>query len=106
MSVNLHLRFEIHGIKAIHELEDETLRNSIYTEAQKFLEEEGILDQNMIVDFIGQEGVLCGYTTYPIIISRSYLWVPEVTKRWEEMAYRVLGKNCQPKVEVEYPDED
>lgn len=106
MSVNLNISFEIHNIKEIHEEEDETRRNAIYDAAKKFLEEEGILDQDMIVDFLGQEGYLAGYTTWPIIISGAYRWVPDVTKRWEEMAFRVLGPACKPKVEVEYPDED
>jgi len=106
MSVNLNLSFEIHHIKEIHEEEDEIKRNAIYEAAKKFLEEEGILDQDMIVDFLGQEGYLAGYTTSPIIISGAYRWVPDVTKRWEEMAFRVLGPGCKPKVEVEYPDED
>lgn len=106
MSVNLDISFEIHNIAAIHEDETEVKRNEIYEAAKKFLTEEGILDQDMIVDFLGQEGYLAGYTTYPLIISRSYVWVPDVTKRWEEMAKRILGENCQPKVVVDYPDEE
>lgn len=107
MSVNLNISFEIHNIKEIHELDDDDAkRNEIVAATKKFLDDEGILDQDMIVDFIGQEGYLAGYTTGPIIISRSYIWVPDVTKRWEEMAYRVMGPACQPKVVVEYPDED
>ncbi len=106
MSVNLNISFEIHNIKEIHYPRDETKRGAIMAAAEKFLADEGILDQDMLVDFLGQEGYLCGYTTYPLIISRSYLWVPDVTKRWEEMAYRVLGPTCEPKVVVDYPDED
>ncbi len=106
MSVNVNLSFEIHNIKEIHEEEDEVKRNAIYEAAKQFLEEEGILDQDMIVDFLGQEGYLAGYTTWPIIISGAYRWVPDVTKRWEEMAFRVLGPDCKPQVNVEYPDED
>lgn len=106
MSVNLDLSFEIHNIHHIHQEEDEVKRKAIVSAAEKFLQDEGILDQDMIVDFLGQEGYLAGYTTYPIIISRSYVWVPDVTERWEKMAHEVLGPDCDPKVVVEYPDEE
>ena len=106
MSVNLNVSFEIHNIAEIHSQEDETKRNAIYEAAKKFLDDEGILDQDMIVDFLGQEGYLAGYTTFPLVISRSYKWVPEVTERWAKMAIQVLGPDCKPKVEVEYPDEE
>jgi hypothetical protein len=106
MSVNLNISFEIHGIKEIHAQADKLKRNEIYEAANQFLDDEGILGQDMIVDFLGQEGYLAGYTTGPIIISKAYSWVPDVTKRWEEMAFRILGPACQPKVVVEYPDED
>jgi hypothetical protein len=106
MSVNLDISFEIHNIAAIHKDETEMKRNEIYEAANKFLTAERILDQDMIVDFLGQDGYLAGYTTYPLSISRSYLWVPDVTKRWEYMAKSILGATCQPKVVVEYPDEE
>lgn len=112
MSVNLNISFEIHNISHIHTEaamsgeEPNNKRDEIYAAAKKFLDDEGILNQDMIVDFLLKEGYLCGYTTSPIIISRSYEWVPDVTKRWEEMAYRILGPTCQPKVVVDYPDED
>lgn len=105
MSVNLDISFEIHNIEAIHKEETEVKRNEIYAAAKQFLTTEGILDQDMIVDFLGQEGYLAGYTTAPLSISRSYVWVPEVTKRWEDMAKSILGSTCQPKVVVEYEDE-
>jgi hypothetical protein len=105
MSVNLDISFEIHNIAEIHEEEREVKRDAIYEAAKTFLTAEGILDQDMIVDFLGQEGYLAAYTTYPLVISRSYVWVPDVTKRWEDMAKNVLGATCDPKVVVEYPDE-
>lgn len=98
MSVNLHVRFEIHDFV-------ESKRDAIYEAAEKFLIEEGILDQDMILDCLGQEGYICGYTTYPLIISRSYLWIPEVTKRWQDMAQRVNDRPCRAIVDVDYPDE-
>jgi hypothetical protein len=106
MSVNLNISFEIHNIEEIHQEEDELKRNTIYEAAKKFLEEEGILNQDMLVDFLGQEGYLAAYTMSPLIISRSYSWVPDVTKRWEEMAISILGPSCKPIVKVEYPDEE
>lgn len=112
MSVNLNLSFEIHNISHIHTdaamlgEEPGSKRDEIFAAAKKFLDDEGILGQDMIVDFLGKTGYLCGYTTFPIIISRSYEWVPAVTKRWEEMAYRILGPTCEPKLVVDYPDED
>ena len=105
MSVNLDVRFEIHDIKEIHYEEDEVKRNAIFEAANKFLSEEGILDQGMFVDFVGQAGYLSAYTTFPLIISRSYLWVPDVTERWKAMAHSILGASCTPKVVVDYPDE-
>lgn len=107
MSVNLNIRFEIHNIHEIHTREDETKRKEIYQATKDFLDEIGILDQDMIIDFAGQEGNLEAYNAGPpLIISRSYLWIPEVTSRWEELAFRILGPNCKPIVDVDYPDED
>lgn len=42
----------------------------------------------------------------PNIISQSYVWVPDVTARWEAMAIRVSWPSCKPEVVVEYHDED
>ncbi|NOQ75500.1 MAG: hypothetical protein GQ574_26055 [Crocinitomix sp.] len=106
MSVNLNISFEIHNIKEIHSQKDEIKRDEIFEAANKFLAEVGILSQGMIVDFLGQDGNLVGYTTSPIIISRSHLWVPDVTKKWKEMAIRIMGTSCKPFVAVEYPDEE
>ena len=107
MSVNLNISFEIHNIQEIHTGEDETKRNEIYEAAKVFLDEIEILDQDMIIDFAGQDGYLEAYNAgFPLIISRYYLWIPEVTSRWEELAFRILGPTCKPIVDVDYPDED
>ncbi|MNK05506.1 hypothetical protein D3C87_233890 [compost metagenome] len=107
MSVNLNISFEIHNIQEIHTGEDETKRNEIYDAAKVFLDEIGILDQDMIIDFAGQDGNLVAYNAgFPLSISRSYLWIPEVTSKWEELAIRILGPTCKPIVDVDYPDED
>lgn len=71
-----------------------------------FLEAEGVLTQGMIVNFLCKEGYLTGYTTSPIIISRSYVWIPDATARWKAMSHRVLGPSCKPVLVVEYQDED
>jgi len=106
MSINLNISFEVHNIKEIHDEEDETKRNELYKAAKKFLDDEGILDQDMIVDFLEQDGYLAAYTTFPIVVSRSYLWVPDVTERWAEMATKIVSPACKPLVQVEYPDEE
>ncbi|MCE3229388.1 MAG: hypothetical protein K0S32_3939 [Bacteroidetes bacterium] len=105
MSVNLHLSFEIHNIKDIHYMDDDTKRDEIIAAAKKFLTDENLYDQDMMIDFIGQEGYLAGYTSGPpVIISKADAWIPDVTKRWEEMAKSVLGESCQPKLVVENVD--
>lgn len=106
MPVNLNLSFEIHNISEIHNQKDKIKKKEIYEAAKKFLNDEGILDQGMIVDFAGQDGYLAAYTTFPIVISRSYVWLPDVTKRWETLAYSIAGPSCRPMVNFEYPDEE
>lgn len=107
MSVNLNISLEIHNIKHIHESEDESKRDEVFDAAKKLLEKEGILDQDMILDFLGQEGHLAAYNAgNPLIISRSHDWVSRITKEWEEMAISILGDSCKPIVNVEYPDEE
>ena len=100
MSVNLDLSFEIHDY-------DPSRREALLAATTEFLREEGLLDPfDMTVDCLGQTGYICGYTSFPAIISRSYVWVPDVTKRWKEMAERVNGGACRATLEVGYPDEE
>lgn len=106
MSVNLHIRFEIRNISDLHIIPDDPLKKELVKQAENFLRSEDILDQGMVVDFIGENGYLSAYTTYPLIISGSYKWVPYVTDGWKALAHRVMGPECQPSVTVDYPDED
>jgi hypothetical protein len=104
MSVNLNLSFEIHNIKDIHAQPDESKRREILAAAKTFIQGEGLLE-DMEIDFIGQDGYLAAYTTSPVIISGFGRWQPDVEKRWEEMAVRVLGTDCKTKVKMDSPDE-
>ena len=111
MSVNLDVSFEIHNITAIHNEATDDKRQAVIKAAEDFLKEEYLYDQDFVVDFLGQEGYLAAYSTFPIIISRSYKWVPEVTERWQSVAKvlivdGVLEATCQSKVNVDYPDEE
>ena len=106
MSVNINFSFEIHKISWIHEEGNDELRNRAIKETEAFLEGENMHLGDFIIDFLGQEGYLAAYSTYPVIISRSYLYIPEVTKRWEEHARKLFGERCEPKMNEEYPDEE
>lgn len=98
MSVNLDLSFEIHDY-------DPERRQALLEATSSFLSEEGLLEPfDMIVDCLGPEGIVCGYTTFPAIISRSYLWIPDVTARWQAMAAAVNGRPCRALIQVDYPD--
>lgn len=98
MSVNLDLSFEIHDFA-------DDKRTALYEAATRFLSDEGLLEPfGMIVDCLGQTGYVCGYTTSPAIISKSYEWIPDVTERWKAMAERVNGGPCRAILEVGYPD--
>lgn len=105
MSVNAKFRFEIHNIKDIHSQEDETKRDAIYDAAKNFLEEEGLLDNDVVVDFVGKEGYLCGYSTGWVILSQFDTWQPRVEKKWSEMAHSILGDSCKPELNFEFQDE-
>jgi hypothetical protein len=98
MSSNVNLSFEIHDF-------DESKRDNLFTAAKQFLDEEGLRPPEVLLDFVGQEGFLCGYSTGPVIISSAFRWTPDVTERWKAMAERVNGGACRALVTVEYADE-
>ncbi|MCI5055422.1 MAG: hypothetical protein MRY83_04890 [Flavobacteriales bacterium] len=93
----LDLSFEIHNIQEIHN--DESKRTKVYEAASKFLEAEGLLSKDLIIDFLGQQGFLAGYTTGPIHIDKPEEWMTDVTERWSKMATEILGDSCEPKVD-------
>src|SRR5262245_10921423 len=98
MSANVNLSFEIHDF-------DESKRDALFAAAKQFLDEEDLRHPEVLLDFLGQEGYLCGYSTAPVIISGAHRWGPEVTERWKAMAERVNGGPCRALVTVEYADE-
>lgn len=98
MSANLDLSFEIHDY-------DESKRAELRAAADAFLAGEGFAFPEMIVECLGEEGYVCGYTTGPVIISNAHRWVPEVTERWKAMAERVNGAPCRAIVKVTSPDD-
>jgi len=97
MSANLNLSFEIHDF-------DESKRDDLFAAAKQFLDEECLRPPEVLLDFVGQEGYLCGYSTAPVIISGAHKWGPDVTERWKAMAERVNGPSCRAVVKVEYAD--
>ena len=98
MSANLNLSFEIHDF-------DASKRDELFAAAKKFLDDEGLRPPEVLLDFVGTEGFLCGYSTSPVIISASYEWVPEVTARWEQMAAKINGAPCRALVKADYEEE-
>ncbi|MCG8578188.1 MAG: hypothetical protein MI810_25135 [Flavobacteriales bacterium] len=101
MAINLDVSFEIHNIAQIHTEEDEVKRNLILEATNQFIKDEELPENEFIVDFLGQDGFLAAYTTGPIKVSKGFDWLDEASKRWNEMAHRVLGADCQPKVEIQ-----
>ena len=69
MSVNLNLSFEIHDF-------DRSKSDELFAAAKQFLDAEGLRPPEVLVDFLGTEGYLAGYTVSPVIISASYEWGP------------------------------
>lgn len=98
MSVNLNLSFEVHDF-------DRSKSNELLAAAKQFLDAEGLRPPEVLLDFIGEEGYLRGYSTAPVIISASYKWVPDVTARWQQMATKINGGPCRALVNVEYEEE-
>jgi hypothetical protein len=98
MSANVNLSFEIHDF-------DRSKADALFAAAQQFLDQEGLRPPEVLLDFLGQEGYLCGYSTGPVIISSVPKWRPAVTERWKAMAERVTGGACRALVKVEYTDE-
>jgi hypothetical protein len=105
MSVSAKFRFEIHNIQAIHSQENAAKSDGIYEAAKQFLEEEGLLDKDVVVDFVGKAGYLCAYSTGWVILSQFDTWQPRVSKKWKEMAHRILGDSCDPQLNFEFQDE-
>ncbi len=98
MSANLDVSFEIHDFPA--EKADELL-----AAAKQFLDAEGLEAPDVVVELAGDPKYVRGHSVYPVIISSSYEWVPEVTARWKALAARIGGAGCRALVNVEYPDE-
>jgi hypothetical protein len=98
MSANLNLSFEIHEF-------DRSKSDELLAAAKKFLDDEGLRPPEVLVDFLGEEGFLCGHSTSPVIISASYKWVPDVTARWQQMAAQINGAPCRALVKAEYEEE-
>jgi hypothetical protein len=99
MSANLNVSFEI------HDFDWDTKSAELMAAAKQFLAAEGLVEPEVLIDFTGQEGYVCGYSTGPIIISNASKWVPDVTERWKAMAARIAGATCRALVDVEYVDE-
>jgi hypothetical protein len=98
MSANLNLSFEIHDF-------DRSRSDELFAAAKAFLDAEGLCPPEVLLDFVGTERFLRGYSTSPVIISRSYEWVPEVTARWQEMAAKINGAPCRALVTADYEEE-
>lgn len=99
MSVNLNISLEIHDFNP-------EKKEELYETAKQLLTEEDLLEEGMKLEFLGEKGYLAAYTTYPIIISGSYKWEKEITKKWEEMALRVNGEPCNIGVDIDSPDDE
>lgn len=98
MSVNIQLRFVATDLNPEH-------INDAIDVAHKFLVDEQGLDAfDMQVRAIGEDAIE-GVTGWPAIISRSYLWVPEVTETWKRLMEEVNQGPCHADLECDYVDE-
>ncbi len=104
MSSNINFSLEIHNIEDIHQPENKAKKDELYSKVINFFSDEGLLDDDLIIDFEGKAGNLVAYTTCSVIISRAYIWGPEITKKWEYFAKNTFGGSCKPLVHIEYVD--
>ena len=104
MSSNIEISFEVHNVNYA-ELDDEK-RTAAIEAAKQFVNDHGMEDDGIEIEFIGKDRYLCAYTPEQITVSRARQWIDHATTAWEEMAKRVLGPNCEPRVEVDWVDFD
>jgi len=100
MSVNIDLEFTITNFSP-------GKRDALVKAASDFL----LLDQGLDafglrVDVVEGGSKIRGKTAWPAIISRSYIWLPEVEKTWAELAETINEGPCDAQVFANYADED
>lgn len=98
MSVNIQLRFVATELNPDH-------INDVLDVARKFLiDEQGLDAFDMQVRAIGEDAIE-GVTGWPASISRSYLWIPEVTETWKRLMEEANQGPCLADLAADYVDE-
>jgi hypothetical protein len=104
MSERAYLAFVVKNIAEIHQEEDQIKRNAIYAAAEDFIKVLGLEDEDILVDFLGQQGDLTLYTTDMVRLDDVTAWGKKHVDKWKEMAAGIVGPDCQPYFEAEYED--
>ncbi|MEV7618476.1 hypothetical protein [Streptomyces sp. NPDC089799] len=100
MSVNIEFSFQVTNVA------DGTQARAVIEELRELMRDEGIDDQvRMAVEEGDGACLVVGETTYPLIVSRSYLWCPEFEK---SVAWYVkeAAPSATAVLEWNYPDEE
>lgn len=98
MSVNIQLNF------IAQDLNPDRLDDVIAVAERFLIDEQGLDAFDMTVRAVGSNAIE-GSTGWPAIISRSYLWIPEVTERWKELIEEANQAPCNAMLDYTYTDE-